>query len=152
MQLSDEEGFDRLPKLTLSAFIAIVLALVALHLLIQYILSRQFLITAARPLAQKLDSLEYNYVYHLSLVILLLSDVNWNLFDLAIWIGSYVGVGFIRISVQTIKNEQEMLLNDYAYNRNLVKLLCSSQIYGIILFFISITYFFIAFFAFVEAP
>ncbi len=47
-------------------------------------------------------SLEFSYFYHLSIIILGLGELNWNLFDLLVWIYSYVCVGMLRKALYTV--------------------------------------------------
>jgi hypothetical protein len=61
-----------------------------------------FKITTKR-IQHKIDTLEFSYFYHLSIIILILSDVNWNAFDLCLWIFSYVCIGMIRKNIHVVK-------------------------------------------------
>ena len=80
------------------------------------------MVRGARP-EHNQNSLDYSYFYHLSIVVLILTEVNWNLFDIAIWLFSYVCIGMLRKAVHIASVQKDILLNDYAYNRNLVTLL-----------------------------
>jgi hypothetical protein len=64
-----------------------------------------FQINAPKP-QHKIDSLEFSYFYHLSIIILILANVNWNSFDLCLWMFSYVCVGMIRKNIHVIKIEK----------------------------------------------
>lgn len=79
---------------------------------------------------EELRSLDHSYFYHLSIIILLLTDVNWNVFDLCIWVFSYIGMGMIRRAIYFINVEKNTMLSDYSYNPKLMPLLHSSKLYG----------------------
>lgn len=87
------------------------------------------------------NSLEYSYFYHLSIIILILTDVNWNIFDILIWLFSYVCIGMLRKAVHIAKVQKDTILNDYSYNNDLVTILWASKVYGITLFVFSVLYF-----------
>ncbi len=87
------------------------------------------------------NSLEYSYFYHLSIIILILTDVNWNIFDLVIWLFSYVCIGMLRKAVHIAKVQKDAILNDYSYSNDLVTILWASKVYGITLFAFSVIYF-----------
>lgn len=91
-----------IPPITITGLIYIAIALVGLRAILQRILVIYFKISAARP-QHHINSLEYSYFYHLSIVVLVLAEVNWNMFDLAVWVGSYVGVGLIRKAIHVIR-------------------------------------------------
>ena len=93
---------NNLPSITASSILLLLLALLVLRSLIQKILAVYFQIND-HPRHHKVQSLEYAYFYHLSLVVLVLVEVEWNMFDLAIWVGSYVGVGIIRKAIYIIR-------------------------------------------------
>ena len=71
-------------------------------MLIQRVLSWHFRIAELRP-QHSAKSLEYSYLYHLSIVVLILSEVQWNMFDLTIWALSYVGVGMLRGAIHAVR-------------------------------------------------
>ena len=77
-------------------------ALLALRALLQRVLMFYFQIAETRPHHHP-SSLEYAYFYHLSIVVLILAEVDWNIFDLAIWVGSYVGVGLLRRAIYVVR-------------------------------------------------
>lgn len=106
-----------------------------------------FGITAKR-MQHKIDTLEFSYFYHLSIIILILSDVNWNGFDLCLWIFSYVCIGMVRKNIHVIQVEKEIMLNDYSYNNQIVVLLNSSKLYGLGLLLASLGYFIFVHFSF----
>ena len=114
--------------------------LLGLRIVIHHVLERWFCVRSIRKEHDN-NSLEYSYFYHLSIVILLLSDVKWNLFDLNMWIISYICIGMIRRGIYVVNIEREIILNDYSYNNNINVLLSSSKIYGIMLFVASIIYY-----------
>jgi hypothetical protein len=63
-----------LPSITLAGLSCLLVALVGLRLIIQKILSRYFQINETRP-QHNINTLEYSYFYHLSIVILVLVEV-----------------------------------------------------------------------------
>jgi len=130
-----------LPPITLDSVIYLIVGLIGLRAIIQKILVVYFQITQPRP-QHNINTLEYSYFYHLSIVVLVLAEVEWNMFDLAVWVGSYVGVGFIRKAIHIIRIEREIILNDYAYNRKIMLILSASKVFGLLLFSASVVYFF----------
>ena len=54
----------------------------------------------------------------------------------------------VRKNIHVIKVEKEIMLNDYSYNNQIVVLLTSSKMYGVILFMVSIGYFVFVHFSF----
>ena len=137
-----EESSEKidLPLITDSSIFIIVLLLLIFRVFIYYVLEKYFSIRNLGP-EHETHSLEYEYFYHLSIIILVLSDLSWNLFDLSIWIISYVCVGMVRKTIHIINVEREQLLNGYSYNCKIAAILSSSKVYGIMLFLISITYY-----------
>ncbi len=63
------------------------------------------------------------------------------MFDLSIWAGSYIGVGFIRRAIHVIRIEKDLLLSDSSYNNQIVQILSASKIFGLLLFLGSVAYF-----------
>ena len=63
--------------------------------------------------------------------------------DLAIWAGSYIGVGFIRKAIHIVRIEKDLILSDYTYNRKIMQILSASKLYGLLLFLGSVAYFLI---------
>ena len=55
------------------------------------------------------------------------------MFDLAVWAGSYIGVGFMRKAIHIIRIEKDLVLSDYSYNRKIMQILSASKFFGIIL-------------------
>jgi hypothetical protein len=131
---------DSLPPITLNALLLLALALAALRLLLQRVLALYFHITETRP-QHNPSTLEYAYFYHLSIVVLILAEVDWNVFDLSIWVGSYVGVGLMRRAIYVVRIERDLLLHDYSYNRKIAAILSASKIFGVVLFGSSLVYF-----------
>lgn len=129
-----------LPPITLNGVLYLFAGLIGLRAIIQKALVAYFHITQPRP-QHNINTLEYSYFYHLSIVVLVLAEVEWNMFDLAVWVGSYVGIGFIRKAIHIIKIEREIILNDYAYNRKIMLILSASKVFGIVLFSASVLYF-----------
>ena len=94
-----------LPPITYTHLLMLAAALLALRSLVQKILEVHFQITSIKPHHQ-IHTLEYSYFYHLSLIVLVLVEVEWNMLDLAIWAGSYIGVGILRKAVHVVKIER----------------------------------------------
>lgn len=109
-------------------------------MVLQKVLSVYFSIHRERP-QHRINTLEYSYFYHLSLVILVLVEVEWNMFDLAVWTGSYVGVGFIRKAIHIVRIEKELVLSDSSFNKQIVQILSASKLFGLLLFMGSVGYF-----------
>jgi hypothetical protein len=65
------------------------------------------------------------------------------MFDLSIWVGSYVGVGLIRKAIHTIRIERELMLSDCSYSKKIMQILSASKLFGVILFLGSVGYFLI---------
>lgn len=65
------------------------------------------------------------------------------MFDLAIWVGSYVGVGFIRKAIHIVRIEKDLILSDCSYNKKIIQILSASKIFGLLLFLGSVSYFII---------
>lgn len=120
--------------------VLLAVGLAVVRALLQRILAVYFQISEARP-QHKANTLEYSYFYHLSIVILILAEVDWNMMDLAIWVASYVGVGLIRRAVYVVRIERDLLLHDYSYNRKIAAILSASKIFGVFLFGCSVVYF-----------
>jgi hypothetical protein len=99
-----------------------LLGLVLIKLGSDRFLAKRFNIAIPRPDSQ-LSSLEYSPFYHLAIVILVLAEIDWNLFDLVIWAYAYVGVGIIRRALLSIKLEKEALLNGYSFDLKIIRLL-----------------------------
>ena len=118
----------------------LAVGLLALRAIIQRVLSIYFQINESRP-EHYVDSLEYSYFYHLSIVVLILAEVNWNMFDLTIWVASYVGVGLIRKAIYIIRIERDIALNDYSYNKKIMAILSASKLFAIFVFACSVLYF-----------
>jgi hypothetical protein len=127
-----------LPPITITGLATLTLGLFGLRTFLQAILHHYFRIKT-RP-QHLVSTLEYSYFYHLSIVIILLGDVDWNLLDLTIWTVSYVGVGLIRKAIYVVKIEKGILLNDFSYSQKILQVLSASQIFGGIVFVITIIY------------
>lgn len=91
-----------LPLVTFDHAVLALLGLILLKMVTDRYLARSFHILATRSDPQ-LNSLEYSPFYHLAIVILVLAEVNWNMFDLAVWAYFYVGVGILRKAVLSVK-------------------------------------------------
>ena len=89
------------------------------------------------------NTLEYSYFYHLSLIMIVLVEVEWNMFDLTIWVGSYVGVGLIRKAIHVVRIEKDLILSDCVYNKKIIHMLSASKLFGLFLFLGSFAYFLI---------
>jgi hypothetical protein len=131
---------QNLPHITLNGVICLALGLLGVRAIIQRILLVYFQITEPRP-QHSIASLEYSYFYHLSILILILAEIDWNMFDLTIWIASYVGVGLIRKAIYIIRIERDVVLNDYSYNKKIMVILSASKLFGLIVFVCSALYF-----------
>ena len=82
-----------------------VVFLFGLRVVIQKLMRRYFMMDVPQPTNSDM-SLEFSYLYHLSIIILILSDVNWNLFDLVIWLFSYVCIGMLRKAVYVAETQK----------------------------------------------
>jgi hypothetical protein len=127
-----------MPPITVTGIATLTLGLLGLRAFLQAILHHYFKIKT-RP-QHLVSTLEYSYFYHLSMVIILLGDVDWNLLDLIFWIVSYVGVGFVRKAIYVVKIEKGILLNDIAYSQKILQILSASQIFGGCVFAITVIY------------
>lgn len=94
-------------------------------------------------------SLEFSYFYHLAIIILGLSELNWNMFDLEVWVLTYGCLGMVRKTIYIIGIQRNLLLNDYSYNNQIVPLLVHSKFIAYLLFPLSICYIFWANFVFI---
>jgi hypothetical protein len=94
-----------LPSITAEWFLFILTILILIHILTKLILSRYFKITHLLS-DSKISTLEYSPFYHLAIIILVLSEVDWNIFDLGVWMCTYIGIGIVRKAVYTIKHER----------------------------------------------
>lgn len=74
------------------------MVLLIIRIALHKTMANVFGITVKR-VQHKVDTLEYSYFYHLSIIILILSDVNWNSFDLCLWVFSYVCIGMVRKNI-----------------------------------------------------
>ena len=83
-----------------------------------------------RQVPAYLTSLEYSYFYHLCILILVLSDVHWNMFDIGVWVTGYICVGMLRKTLHVLNVERDYSINDYAYNCSMVGLLRWSRVAG----------------------
>ena len=128
------------PPITLPRLFLLATALLVLRWLLQQILALYFRIRP-RSQPQTAHALEHNYLYHLSIVLLVLVEIDWNMVDLALWVGSYVGIGLIRSSIRAVKVEKELLLTDCSYRVELTQVLSASKIFGLMLFTGSAGYF-----------
>lgn len=63
------------------------------------------------------------------------------MFDLTIWVASYVGVGLIRKAIYVVRIERDIVLNDYSYNKKIIAILSASKLFGIFVFASSVVYF-----------
>lgn len=115
------------------------ISLLVVRIAIHYLLEKWLGVRAERK-EHSPGSLEFSYFYHLSIVMLSLSELRWNLFDLCLWVFSYVCVGMLRKAVHTINVERDFLINDYAYNNLIVKLISNSFIFALLLLPCSLAY------------
>ena len=115
-------GSLSLPLVTFDHAGLALLGLVFLKVATDKYLARNFQLLNPRHDSQ-MNSLEYSPFYHLAIVVLVLAEVNWNMFDLAVWAYFYVGVGILRKAVLCVKLEKEAMLNGYAFDLKLVRLL-----------------------------
>lgn len=91
-----------LPLVTFDHAGLALLGLILLKVATDKYLARNFHLLSTRHDPQ-LNSLEYSPFYHLAIVILVLAEVNWNMFDLVVWAYFYVGVGILRKAVLSVK-------------------------------------------------
>lgn len=63
------------------------------------------------------------------------------MFDLTIWVASYVGVGLIRKAIYVVRIERDIVLNDFSYNKKIMAILSASKLFGIFVFSCSVVYF-----------
>ncbi len=82
-----------------------LLGLILLKLAVDRLLSRKLQVAPSQK-DNESSSLEYSPFYHLAIVILVLVDVDWNMFDLTIWTYCYVGVGIVRRGLLSLKIEK----------------------------------------------
>lgn len=66
--------------------------------------------------------------------------MNWNIFDLTLWIFSYVLVGMLRKAIYALNVERSFLLNDFSYNCKIITLLKGSQVIGVLLAVASVSW------------
>jgi hypothetical protein len=52
--------------------------------------------------------------------------MNWNMFDLWVWVFSYVCIGMLRKTIFILNAERTLLINDYSYNYQVAKFLINS--------------------------
>ena len=121
-----------LPLVTSQWFVGLAVTLLLLRIAIHYMLEKWMGVRALRK-QHNPSSLDFSYFYHLSIVMLGLSELRWNLFDLCLWVFSYVCVGMLRKAVHTINVERDFLINDYAYNNQIAKLLTNSTLLALLL-------------------
>lgn len=104
-----------------------LLGLIVLKLVVDRLILRKLQVTPSKKDSEA-SSLEYSPFYHLTIVILVLAEVDWNMFDLLVWTYAYVGIGIIRRGLLSLKIEKETLLNGYAYDLKTIRLLESSKV------------------------
>jgi len=129
-----------LPSITSEWAFFIFVMLIIIYLATKLLLSRYFRINQLH-LDKDAATLEYSPFYHLAIIILVLSEVDWNIFDLGVWMFSYVGIGILRKAIYTIKYERETLIKNYNYDSKLIKILSNSKTLGLILFSSSLALF-----------
>ena len=140
---------NSLPAITYSGLFILAASLLILRFFIQKILTFYFSINEVKP-HHTSNTLEYSYFYHLSVVMLVMVDVEWNMFDLTIWVCSYIGVGFIRKAIHIVRIEKDLMLNDCSYNNKIIQILSASKLFGLILFLCSFAYFLLIHTLFIE--
>lgn len=99
-----------------------LLGLIMLKVGMDKLLWKKLQVSPSRNDSQS-SSLEYSPFYHLAIVILVLAEVEWNMFDLIVWSYGYVGVGIVRRGLLSVKMEKEALLNGYAFDLRTIHLL-----------------------------
>lgn len=104
-----------------------LLGLILLKLGVDRVLWRRLGVAASRSDSQS-AALEYSPFYHLTIVILVLAEVDWNMFDLTVWTYGYVGVGIVRRGLLSLKVEKDALLNGYSYDLRTIHLLEASKV------------------------
>jgi phosphatidylserine synthase len=75
------------------------------HILVEKFLIKHFRVERLRS-DPSLNSLEYSPFYHLAIVILILGEIDWNIFDLTLWTLIYIVTGIIRKALFNIKTER----------------------------------------------
>ncbi len=71
---------------------------------------------------------------------MVLSGANWNVFDLNLWIISIVLFGMLRKILHIAQIEKDLLLNDYSYNNQIIKLLNNTTVISYVFLFLSLIY------------
>ena len=94
-----------LPPITYEWLLIMMALLVIIHILMKMLLSNYFKINTVRN-DPHVATLEYSPFYHLSIIILVLSEMDWNVFDVSIWLMLYVGVSLVRSGLFSIKFER----------------------------------------------
>lgn len=92
-----------LPSITYDSLLTIAVALLLVHRFVKMMLKGWFEIDRVRY-DPKAAALEYSPFYHLAIVILVLSEIDWNMFDLTLWTLTYIGTGFLRNALFSIKH------------------------------------------------
>lgn len=94
-----------LPLISFDWVTMALLGLMVVKLGVDRVLQQRLHISPSRSNSQSTD-LEYSPFYHLAIVMLVLSEVEWNMFDVVIWGYGYVGVGIVRRGLLSIKLEK----------------------------------------------
>lgn len=127
----------QLPLMTTEGMMGLAIALLALNILLRLFLEKVFCVAVGRK-EHSPNSLEYSYFYHLCIIILVLPDLHWNMFDLACWLFSYACIGMLRKVVHILNVERTFLLSDFAYNPNIISLITGSQLVAVSLLLLSV--------------
>ena len=92
-----------LPNVTFQAILVLTLSLLALKVfLYKLVYSRLNVMLPVQEASGYLN--EWPPMYHLAIVIIVLTDIDWNMFDLCVWAVFYIGVGDLRRILHFLKD------------------------------------------------
>ena len=121
-----------LPNVTFEGVLVLLLALLAVKALLGKLVHSQLgLLLPVQDLSGS-PSIEYSPLYHLAIVILVLVDIDWNMFDLCVWVVTYIGVGYLRRILHFLKSERETASTNVNYDPRVLKLLEFSKQWGLL--------------------
>lgn len=129
-----------LPLITYEWLIIILAVFILLYKLMEFLLLKNCQIERMRS-DPNLNSLEYSPFYHLTVIILILSELDWNMFDLAIWTTTYLTGGLLRKAIFNVKAEKDSLLGTYTYEAKLMKLFYCGKLLGLTCFVVGFVLF-----------
>jgi len=105
--------------------------------LMVFFLLKQFGIQRIRN-DPNLNVFENSPIYHLMVLILVLSEVEWNMFDLSIWALVYLGANILRKTIFNVKMEKDGLIASYSYDSKVLNLLYKGKLLGLVFFFLGL--------------